>query len=272
MCQTEREEGATAPIVLAVAAHPDDIEFMMAGTLLRLKAAGAAIHMWNLANGHCGTARESREAIIRIRASEAEAAARQAGATWHAPLFDDLAVFYDGRSLARVAAVVRDICPTVVLTQSPQDYMEDHQNTCRLVVTAVFGRGMRNFVTDPPRAPWDAPVALYHALPHGLRDGLGQAVRPDFTVDIGPVLDAKRDLLACHRSQKEWLDDSQGMDAYLAEMAAIGAAVGRTFGGGAHAEGWRRHNMLGFGPEDFNPLADLLKGAGYAETAKPPDA
>jgi LmbE family N-acetylglucosaminyl deacetylase len=42
--------------VLAAAAHPDDIEFMMAGTLLRLKDAGCEIHLWNLANGCCGSA------------------------------------------------------------------------------------------------------------------------------------------------------------------------------------------------------------------------
>lgn len=165
-------------IVLAAAAHPDDIEFMMAGTLLLLKDAGAQIHMWNLANGHCGTARHSREEIICIRAAEAQDSARMAGATAHAPLFDDLAIFFDQPSLARVAAVVREVRPTVILTHSPQDYMEDHQNTGRLIVTAAFGRNMRNFITDPPRPAWDHPLAVYHALPHGLKDGLGQPVQP----------------------------------------------------------------------------------------------
>ena len=127
----------TPLVVLAAAAHPDDIEFMMAGTLLLLKDAGAEIHMWNLANGHCGTARDAREEIIRRRAGEAEASARLAGAVSHPPLFDDLGIFYDRPSLARVSAVVREIRPTIVLTQSPQDYMEDHQNTCRLLVTAA---------------------------------------------------------------------------------------------------------------------------------------
>ncbi|MEI6971274.1 MAG: PIG-L family deacetylase, partial [bacterium] len=122
-------------VVLAVAAHPDDIEFMMAGTLLLLKDSGAEIHMWNLANGCCGTARHSRAAISRIRAGEAKASAGLAGALSHPPLFDDLGIFYDKPSLARVAAVVRSIRPTIILTQSPLDYMEDHQNTCRLIVT-----------------------------------------------------------------------------------------------------------------------------------------
>lgn len=240
--------------VLAAAAHPDDIEFMMAGTLLLLKDAGADIHMWNLANGHCGTARHSREDIIRIRAAEAEASARLAGAATHAPLFDDLAIFYDKPSLARVAAVVREIRPTILLTHSPHDYMEDHQNTCRLLVTAAFGRGMRNFATDPSRPPWEAPLAIYHALPHGLHDGLGQPVLPDLFIDTHTVLERKRNMLGCHGSQKEWLDASQGMDAYLDEMVRLSADVGRCSGRFSHAEGWCRHGTLGFSPPEFNPL------------------
>jgi len=249
-----------ALVVLAAAAHPDDIEFMMAGTLLRLRDAGAEIHMWNLANGHCGTARHSREEIIRLRAAETEASARLAGAVSHAPLFDDLDVFYDRASLARAGAVVREIRPEIILTHSPQDYMEDHQNTCRLIVTAAFGRGMRNFITDPHRDAWDRPVALYHALPHGLKDGLGQWVRPDLFVDIASVMAEKRAMLACHRSQKEWLDVSQGMDAYLTEMERMSADVGRMSGRFACAEGWRRHGTLGFGSDEFNPLQQHLKG------------
>jgi LmbE family N-acetylglucosaminyl deacetylase len=246
-------------VVLAVAAHPDDIEFMMAGTLLLLRDAGAEIHMWNLANGHCGTARHARGEIIRIRESEACESTRLAGAVSHGPLFDDLAIFYDQPSLARVAAVVRDIRPTIILTHSPQDYMEDHENTCRLIVTAAFGRGMRNFVTNPPREAWEQPVALYHALPHGLRDGLGQLARPDLFVDTAPVADRKRTILACHRSQKEWLDVSQGMDAYLSEMDRMAAEVGRLSGRFACAEGWRRHNPLGLAPESFDPLTEMLE-------------
>jgi len=258
----------TPIVVLAAAAHPDDIEFMMAGTLLLLKDAGAEIHMWNLANGHCGTARHSREEIIRLRADEAEASARLAGAVSHPPLFDDLGIFYDRPSLARVSAVVREIRPTIVLTQSPRDYMEDHQNTCRLIVTAAFSRGMHNFETQPPQPEWAAPLALYHALPHGLRDGFDHVVTPDVCVNTTTVLERKRAMLACHRSQKEWLDISQGMDAYLIEMERMSAEMGRLSNGYVHAEGWRHHNKLGFSPNDFDPLKTLLKGNYHATTAE----
>lgn len=249
-------------VVLAVGAHPDDIEFMMAGTLLLLKAEGAEIHMWNLANGSCGTASASKRQIISQRGREARKAAAVAGAVIHRPLFDDLGIYYDAKSLARVAAEFREIRPNVVLTHSPQDYMEDHQNACRLVVTAAFSRGMPNFTTRPPRPSYDAPVAVYHALPHGLCDGLGQRIVPELFVDIGGVLASKREMLAQHRSQKEWLDVSQGMDAYLKEMEALGREVGRMSGRFEYAEGWRRHSHLGFCSKDFDPLGAIARAAG----------
>ena len=245
-------------IALAAAAHPDDIEFMMAGTLLRLKDAGCEIHLWNLANGCCGSGKLSRGEIVAVRWEEAQASAAMAGGTAHPPLFDDLGIFYDASSLAKTAAVIRLIQPDIILTHSPQDYMEDHQNTARLAVTGVFMRGMKNAETVPPVASCGKLAAVYHALPHGLRDSLRQPVEPDFYTDITSVLARKRALLACHASQKDWLDATQGMDAYLDDMERLSREVGTMSGRFEFAEGWRRHSHLGFGPEDFDPLQDLL--------------
>ncbi len=250
---------------MAIGAHPDDIEFVMAGTLLRLKDAGAAIHMWNLANGSCGTAVHSKDEIVRLRAAEARASAEAAGAVVHPALADDLAIFYEPGLLARVAAVLREVKPDILLVPSPQDYMEDHMNTCRLAVSAAFAHGMVNFPTDPPRPAWQEPLALYHALPHGLCDALGHQIRPERYVDTGPVLARKRTMLTKHDTQKSWLDVSQGMDSYLLEMEAMSRQVGQMSGRFEHAEGWRRHSHLGFGPPDFDPLQDALGPACWVD-------
>ncbi|MEP7291243.1 MAG: PIG-L family deacetylase, partial [Chloroflexota bacterium] len=121
----------------AIVAHPDDVEFMMAGTLLLLKDAGADIHLWNLCNGCHGSMVYGYDEIKRMRWEEAQAAAREAGATIYPPFADDLALFYDAPSIARVAAVIRRVKPDIILTQPPQDYMEDHMNACRITVTAA---------------------------------------------------------------------------------------------------------------------------------------
>jgi LmbE family N-acetylglucosaminyl deacetylase len=243
---------------LAVGAHPDDIEFMMAGTLILLQRAGVKIHMWNLANGNCGTATHTRKEIIRLRWKEAQASAKLIGAALHRPLTDDIMIYFDPALTARVAAVVRQVKPDILLLPSPQDYMEDHQNTCRLLVTAAFVRGMTGFTPTPRTAPWGGEVTLYHALPYGLRDGLRQLVRPGQYVNIASVLSDKREMLAQHRTQKEWLDVSQGVDAYLNAMEDMCRQVGKLSVRFKVAEGWRRHSHLGFCAENADPLKDIL--------------
>jgi LmbE family N-acetylglucosaminyl deacetylase len=245
---------------LAVAAHPDDIEFMMVGTLLRLKEAGWEIHYWNLSSGNQGTNNLSSGEITRIRREEAIAACRLAGATFHEPITDDLEIFYNRQLLLKVAAVFRIIEPEIVLTHYPQDYMEDHSNTARLAVTAAFSRSMVNYVTDPPQPVTMQHVALYHAMPYGLRDPFGREVTPDFYVDISGVIDRKLAMLACHRSQKEWLDVSQGQDAYLQTLRGMCSVMGSKSGRYDYAEGWIRHLHLGLADKNMDPLRMFING------------
>lgn len=243
---------------LAIGAHPDDIEFLMAGTLILLSRAGWETHYLTVANGSCGTATLARDEIVRIRRLEARAASASIGAAYHESLVDDLAVYYEPGLLARVAAIVRAVSPDIVLTHAPVDYMEDHQNAARLAVTATFARGMPNFVTDPPRAPTAQSVTLYHAQPHGNRDPLRQLVYPEIYVDVSSVIAEKRAMLAHHESQKAWLDRTQGMDAYLDAMTALSSQVGAMSGRYAYAEGWRRRLHLGLCAEDDDPLSAAL--------------
>src|SRR4030095_17221643 len=85
----------TGRTAIAIAAHPDDIEFYMAGTLLLLKAAGWEIHYFNLSTGNCGSVQHDAAATRRIRRREAQRAAKLLGAKWHPPIADDLEIFYD---------------------------------------------------------------------------------------------------------------------------------------------------------------------------------
>lgn len=244
--------------VFAVAAHPDDIEFLMSGTMMLLDEAGYELHYMTIANGSCGTAHHSREEIVGIRRAEAQAAAASIDAIYHESLVDDLAIFYEPRLLARVAAVMREVAPEILLVQSPSDYMEDHQNAARLAVTAAFARGMRNFPTDPARGSVDQPVTVYHAQPHGNRDPLRRLVTPEIAVDVTDLMDRKRAMLAYHESQKRWLDETQGMGSYLDAMADICREIGELSSRFAYAEGWRRRLHLGFCAPEADPLSAAL--------------
>jgi len=230
----------------------------MAGTLLLLKQAGWKIHYMNLASGNCGSAEHPGAVMRQVRRGESERAAKILGAEFHPSLVDDLEIFYDLGTLRSLTAVIRGVGPSIILTHSPQDYMEDHTNTCRLVVTAAFARGMPNFKTTPPSAPVATDVTIYHAMPHGLRDGLRRRIYPGQFVNTTAVHETKRKALSAHRSQKEWLDASQGMDSYLKTMDELSLEVGSMSQIFQHAEGWRRHLHLGFSATDIHPLAEAL--------------
>lgn len=243
---------------MAIGAHPDDIEFMMAGTLMLLGEAGCPLHYMNLSSGNCGSLLHDADALRKIRREEAQEAAAIMGATFHEGFCDDLEIVYEVGLLRKLAAVIRAVEPAILLVPSPQDYMEDHVNTCRLAVTAAFARCLKNFQTDPPRAHTLQDVTLYHAMPHGLRDPLGARISPGWFVDTEAVHEQKRKALSCHRSQQDWLDASQQINSYLQTMTDFSLEVGEMSGRYLHAEGWRRHLHYGFCSKQADPLKEML--------------
>src|SRR5260221_8832041 len=92
------------PRAFAIAAHPDDIEFVMAGTLIRLREAGYELHYMNLANGCCGSTEHDAASAARIREQEAMHAARAIGAGFHDSLTNDLEGLYELPTLRRPGA------------------------------------------------------------------------------------------------------------------------------------------------------------------------
>jgi len=247
---------------IAIFAHPDDIEFVAAGTLLLLKQAGWEIHYLNVSAGDGGSMLFDAQQTIEVRGKEGRTAASILGAKFHPSLAKDLQIFYEIEILRRLTALIREVKPNIVLTHSPEDYMEDHMNTSRLAVTAAFARGIPNFGSQPPMSAIEGDVTVYHAMPHGLCDPLRRRIFPGAYVNTTRVHSVKREALAAHKSQKDWLDKSQGMDSYLVTMDETSLEVGRMSGQFLHAEGWRRHLHLGFSAKDIDPLAEAL-GADY---------
>lgn len=245
-------------VALAVGCHPDDIEFMMAGTLFRLREKGFSLHYMNVANGNCGTLEYGREEIEVIRRKEAQSAAEYLGATWYPSIANDLEVVYDIELVRKVLAVMRTIGPDIILVPALHDYMEDHMNTARIAVTAAFTLAMPNFVSIPPVETVLKEVALYHAMPYGLHDTFSRKVVPHFYVDTTNVIESKERMLACHTSQRNWLDDSQKLDSYVRTMVEMGRQMGSDSGRFSYAEGWLRHNPLGYSGNDYHPLETVL--------------
>ncbi len=244
--------------VLAISCHPDDIEFGMMGTLILVKRAGCDVHLINIANGSVGSADLPPREIAAVRWREASRSAELLGATLHECLVDDLEVFYTQDLIRRITGLVRQVKPDIVFTLSMEDYMEDHMNAARLAVSGTFLRNVPNYRSIPELPAVFEDAMLYHSTPHILTDMMRRPIVPEMYVDITEVIDEKERLLACHASQKEWLDKTQGLDSYLASMRDNATAIGGMSGAFHAAEGWRRHSHVGFTAKDCNPLADLL--------------
>ena len=231
-----------APRLLAVMAHPDDAEILVGGTLIHLKTLGWQIGILTMTAGDCGSVTTPRDEIARIRYAEAQAAANYLGATYACAGLMDVEVFANAENLRRVVDCMRSFDPDVVLTHSPADYMLDHEETSRMARGAAFTIAMPNYETrqNPPAKPGRATPALYYADAVEGTDPLGQRVYPQFYVDVSSTISKKREMLACHASQREWLRSHHGLDEYLDRMAAWSAKFGRE-SGFAFAEGFRQH-------------------------------
>jgi LmbE family N-acetylglucosaminyl deacetylase len=252
------------PSVLAIAAHPDDIEFLMAGTMLLLQRRGWDLHYFNLCDGCLGSLTLDESTCRTTRLAEARRAAQTLGATHYPPIERDMELTYTTERLRQVAAVVRQAQADIVLTHAPVDYMEDHQNTARLAASAAFSRGMPNFRTLPQETPLPQPIVVYHAQPHGHQTPLGEWVHAGLWVDISSVFQTKEDALKCHESQRAWLGDSQGMDNYLNTLRQLAEQAGKLSGRYALAEGWRRRVHWGYCDASHDPLAQELKDCSFS--------
>ena len=237
-----------APRILAVMAHPDDAEILVGGTLLHLAARGWKPGIVTMTAGDCGSdGSRTQQEIARIRYDEARTAADALGAWYACAGLMDVEIFADARGVRRVVELLRSFAPDVVITHSPADYMVDHEETSRLVRAASFAAAMPLYPTRqaPPAAAIEATPALYYADPVEGVDPLGERIYPQFYVDVGPQLAAKRRLLSHHASQRAWLRAHHGIDEYLDRMTAWAARYGEECGV-AYAEGFRQHRGHGY--------------------------
>jgi LmbE family N-acetylglucosaminyl deacetylase len=248
------------PKAFAIGAHPDDIEFNLAGTLALLAQAGFEPHMMNVSRSNLDSNELREDEIVPMRLREAENACRVIGAHYHPPFASDLLILYEEKLLRQMLAVIREVRPTIVLLPSLTDYMEDHTNTARLVITACFSRAMRHFLSVPPREATDQDIYLYHAQPHMNHDGMRTLVVPDLMVNISGEMETKLKMLACHESQRQWLGDTQGMDNYLESMRQSGIELAGMIEAQPweYAEGFRQHSHFGFSQQDRDILSEAL--------------
>lgn len=243
------------PRVLAVMAHPDDIEITCAGTLVLLRRAGWDVHMATMTAGDLGSRSLTRSGISRVRLKEAAASAALLGAGYTCLGSRDLLVAPDEATKRRVTALVRKVRPDLILAPSPEDYMDDHRLTPQIVREAAFASTIPNWEASlegesPPCA--ERVPSLLYADPIGLEDFSGRRVPARIVVDITRAIEEKSRMLAAHASQRDWLRAQHGEDEYLLSMRRWAADRARDFRRRAvkYAEGFNPHLGHGFPRED----------------------
>jgi len=242
---------------MAIGAHPDDVEFMCAGTLFLLKEAGFDCHITTVAAGDCGSAEHPPEEIMRIRHGEAQNAAAVLGASYSCLDERDCRIFTGSATLNKAVEEIRRAAPDVVFTHFPCDYMVDHEETSRIVRSAVFTVTIPNFSTgaeDPAAVLANMPHLYYWAPMEGV-DIFGSEVQCQFYVDITDVMDRKEQMLACHKSQRNWLLRQHGVDEYINAMKENARKNGER-AGVKYAEGFTQHK--GHAYHKTNLLAEYV--------------
>ncbi len=246
-------------VVLTLLAHPDDAEFLCAGTLIRLAEGGFEIHIASLTPGDCGTTSQTRWAIGARRTEEARHSAGLIGAEYHCLDERDGFVVYDKPTLRKVTDLMRRVAPGVVFAHAPRDYMMDHELASLLARAASFLYAAPN-ASPLPLVPGSRVPYLYYCDPVEGLDPLGRPVEPTTRVDISAQLAKKTEMLACHASQREWLRAHHGTDEYLDSMRRLARKRGEEAGSDA-AEGFVQHRGHPYPQDDllgalFGPAAD----------------
>jgi LmbE family N-acetylglucosaminyl deacetylase len=239
---------------LALCAHPDDVEFMCTGTLALLHQKGWQIHIATMTPGDCGSAELTREQISRVRKAEAAASAAFLNAGYHCLECEDVFVMYDKPTLLKAIELIRKVQPTIVFAPSPDDYMNDHEMTSRVVWAACFAAGIPNVKTNNVK-PYNCIPYLYYVDPEEAKDKFGNLITPSFHIDITSQIELKEKMLCCHASQRDWLKAHHGMDEYTASLKRHALMRGKEIGV-EYAEAFRQHLGHSF-PQDNILKAEL---------------
>lgn len=227
--------------ILAIGAHPDDIEIACSGTLAKCVKRGDTVIVCHLSSGNLGHVVIPPDELRVIRANEAKTAGKLAGIEVVYGGFDDLEI-YDNNQLARdkVVDVIRYANPDLIITHNPEDYMPDHTATSRLVFDASFTATLPNYKTntDNPNKV-QTPAKL---VPIYYMDTLaGVEFNPTMYVDISEFIDLKIKMLNCHESQVVWMKDHDGID--FADMVKTCSRYRGYQCGAEYAEGFRQCNV-----------------------------
>lgn len=231
--------------ILAITAHPDDVELCCAGTLLVQMALGKKVGIVDLTRGELGT-RGTPEGRIQEAADSAR--------ILNIDVRENVGIadgFFqnDQAHQKRIIPYIRKYQPDIVITNAIDDRHPDHGRGARLVADACFYSGLRMIETwdqeGNPQLAW-RPKNVFHAIQD-------RYINPDFIVDISAVHDQKIQAVRAFRSQffnptysensdepQSYISSPEFLNFIIARAQEMGHAIGTQFG-----EGFTSYKKLG---------------------------
>ncbi|HEU4556000.1 MAG TPA: bacillithiol biosynthesis deacetylase BshB1 [Chitinophaga sp.] len=234
--------------ILAIAAHPDDVELSCAGTLMVHAAQGMKVGVVDLTRGELGT-----RGTPETRAAEAQVAAAVMGLE----VRDNLGLadgFFQNvkEDQLEVIKAIRKYRPDIVLANAMDDRHPDHGRAGRLIADSCFLAGLRKITTTDNGQPQEAwrPKQVFHFIQD-------RYYKPDLVIDITPVMNRKLEairsfktqFLAPENDQVQTYISSQGFfDSVVYRARMLGKMVGVEY-----AEGYTSAKTIG-----IRNFADLI--------------
>ncbi len=222
--------------VLAIGAHPDDLEILCGGTLALFAKRGDEVYMCHALNGNLGHTEIPRDELREIRREEAKNAAKLIGATSLTLDIDDLDIYVERDAKKKMIDIIREARPDVIILPDPKDYMPDHTVTSEVGFDASFMATLPQLKTEHPAHMKLTPVYFMDTI-------TGLQFEPEEYVDITEVEGIKREMIACHESQAKWLKEHDNID--YVEFAMLQSAFRGMQCGVKYAEAFRLKRVWG---------------------------
>jgi N-acetylglucosamine malate deacetylase 1 len=226
--------------ILAIAAHPDDIELGCAGTLIKHVRLGQAVGILDLTEGELGT-----RGSVKLRYEEATRAAEVMGLAMreNAQMADGFFVNDKAHQL-KLITYLRKYRPEIVIANALTDRHPDHGKGGRLIADACFLSGLSKIETTIDgnvQLPW-RPKRVFHMIQDRL-------LEPSFIVDITESFDQKMEAIKCYASQFHNPDSVEPVTyiatgQFLTDLQSRDAIMGKRIGT-RYGEGFISENLPG---------------------------
>lgn len=191
--------------VMAFGAHPDDIEFLCAGTLAKYAREGHQVAIVISTNGEVGSATLEKKEIAAIREKEAQASAEKIGAQFFWMNYPDEFLFNTAAVRHHYIDVIRQFCPDIIICPDKDaDYHPDHIATGQIIWDIHVMVPVPNIKTKTPPCDKIPDIVFMDTI-------AGVNFQPEFYVNITEDLDKKLEMIACHKSQEAWLIEQYGV-------------------------------------------------------------